>query len=162
MEEIKSALGKAGLKSSNEDKDSMFGILRQEHRQVQSNLQQILGANQMNQTLLLQTINALSAHMKGEEEILYPRLEDNPSTRRLAFMAYDEHNLAKQLISNMTLASTDIDRWIARVTVLNNILNSHINMEENEIFPKAKEVLYAQTETEMRTRYLSEKQTAAT
>jgi hemerythrin superfamily protein len=75
LEEIKSALGKAGLKSSNEDKDSMFGILRQEHRQVQSNLQQIMGANQMNQTLLLQTINALSAHMKGEEEILYPRLK---------------------------------------------------------------------------------------
>ncbi len=160
MEGIKSALGKVGVRTSTEDKDTIFGILKQEHRQVLSNLQQILSSNQINTDLFSQTVDALNAHMKGEEEILYPRLEDNASTRRLAFMSYEEHNIAKQLVSNMSVASTDIDRWIARVTLLNNILNNHINMEESEVFPKAKDVLYAQTENEMKTQYLNRKQTA--
>jgi len=162
LEEIKSAFGRVGIGSgADEDKDTIFGILKQEHKLVQDNLQQILNSNQLNDDLFQQTVNALNAHMRGEEELLYPRLEDNPSTRRLAFMAYDEHNLAKQLISNMSVASTDIDRWIARVTLLNNILNNHISMEEKEVFPKAKEVLYAQTESEIRARYMSQRQPAA-
>ncbi len=162
MEEIKSAFGKVGIRSgSDEDKDTIFGILKQEHKLVQDNLQQILNGNQLNEELFQQTVDALNAHMRGEEELLYPRLEDNPNTRRLAFMAYDEHNLAKQLISTMSVASNDIDRWIAKVTLLNNILNSHINMEEKEVFPKAKEVLYAQTESEIRARYMSQRQPAA-
>ncbi len=163
MENIKSALSKVGVKAgAEEDKDSLFGVLKQEHRQVQSNLQQILDSNQMNAELFSQTVDALNAHMRGEEEVLYPRMEDNPATRRLAFMSYDEHNIAKQLVSNMSTVSTDIDRWIARVTLLNNILNSHISMEETQVFPKAKEVLYAQTELDMRNQYLTRKQSTVT
>lgn len=162
LEEIKSAFGKVGIGSgADEEKDTIFGILKQEHKLVQDNLHQILSSNQLNDSLFQQTVDALNAHMKGEEELLYPRLEDNPNTRRLAFMAYDEHNLAKQLISTMSTTSTDIDRWIARVTLLNNILNNHIDMEEREVFPKAKEVLYAQTESDIRSRYLSQRQPTA-
>ena len=150
MEEIKSALG---LKT--EDKDSLFGILKQEHTEVKSNLQRILSDNRPNTELFGQTIEALNRHMKGEEDYLYPRLEDNPSTRQMAFAAYEEHNIAKQLVANMGMA-TDNDRWMAKVRVLFTVLDAHIDVEEKQVFPRAKEVLYDQTEREIRNQYVGQ------
>ena len=157
LEQIKSALGM----TSTEDKDNIFGILKQEHAQVRQNLQRILDANKPMDDLFSQTANVLNAHMRGEEEYLYPRLEDNATTRQMAFVSYEEHNIAKQLLNNMGMAS-DSDRWMAKVRVLYTVINNHIYVEENQVFPKAKEVLFQQTEQEIRTQYLNQRATPTT
>jgi hemerythrin superfamily protein len=151
LEEIKSALG-----MHTEDKDSFFNILKQEHAQIKQNLKRILDANNPMTDLFSQTVNALNAHMKGEEEYLYPRLEDNASTRQMAFVSYEEHNISKQLLNNMELA-TDNDRWMAKVRVLYTVLKHHIDVEESEVFPRAKDVLFEQTEREIRKQYITQK-----
>jgi hemerythrin superfamily protein len=99
--------------------------------------------------------------MKGEGDYLYPRLEDNPSTRQMAFASYEEHNIAKGLIINMGMA-TDNDRWMARVRVLYKVLDAHIDAEERQLFPRAKEVLYDQTEREIRSQYTGQRAPPAT
>jgi hemerythrin superfamily protein len=71
----------------------------------------------------------------------------------MAFVSYEEHNLAKQLISNMGMAS-DNDRWMAKVRVLYSIIAGHVDVEEKQVFPRAKEVLYDQTENEIRSQYM--------
>ncbi len=128
-------------KSDQEDKDSIFGILRQEHAQVRQNLERIVQTNQPLNDLFNQTAAALTAHMRGEEEYLYPRLGDNANTRLMAFQSYEKHNLAKQLLNSMSTAA-DSERWMAKVRVLYTIINNHITVEENQVFPKAKEVLF--------------------
>ena len=155
MEEIKSALG-----MHTEDKDSFFNVLKQEHGLIKQNLKRILDANNPMIDLFSQTVNALNAHMKGEEEYLYPRLEDNAKTRQMAFVSYEEHSIIKQLVNGMGMA-TDNDRWMARVRVLYTVLKQHIDVEESDVFPRAKDVLFEQTEHEIRKQYTAQKTTPA-
>ena len=152
MEKLKIALG---LRNQ-EDPNSFFSILKNEHLMVARNVRQITQSNQPLTDLYNDTANALSTHMQGEEELLYPKLEDSPN-RQMAFMSYQEHDLIKQLLNSINSSTTDSDRWIAKVRVLEIVLNNHINFEENQVFPKAKEVMFQQSETLLRNQYQTKK-----
>lgn len=153
MQEIKSALGMG----QGED-TGIFGTLKNEHRQVKQNLQQILNENRQLMDVYTQTIDALSMHLAGEERLIYPKLEDNASTRRMALQSYEEHNIAKQLISDMSSVSTDTERWLAKVRVLNDVVSHHIDVEENQVFPRAKEILSIEQQSQLKQQYLSTKE----
>jgi len=155
LEQLKAALG---LRNQ-EDPNSFFNILKREHEMVIRNVQRITESNQPLTDLFKDIDNALSTHMEGEEELLYPKLENSPN-RQMAFMSYEEHNLIKQLLNSINSSTTDPDRWIAKVRVLEIILNNHINFEENQVFPKAKEVMFQQSETALRNQYLNKKENA--
>ncbi len=119
---------------------------------MKANLQKILSAKRPNMDLF-SPVDALNSHMKGEEDYLYLRLEDNPTTRQMAFASYEEYNIVKGLISNMGMA-TDNDRWMAKVRVLYTVIDAHIDVEEKQVFLRAKDLLYDQTEREIRNQYI--------
>ncbi len=131
MEKVKSFLGA-------EDETSIFAILRREHSQAKENLSQMINENRPMSEMFSQTRDALNSHMRGEESVLYPILETNASTRSLALASIEEHNMAKQVMNDMPTASASNEQWNAKIRVLNDLISRHVEVEENEVFPKAK------------------------
>ncbi len=152
MEEVKTKLG---MEDTN--KNSIFEILKMEHRQVKENLNQILNENTPNEDLFQQTSDALNMHMEGEEKLLYPKLEDNDDTRRLAFTSYEEHNIVKQMIDDMGSVSTDNERWLAKIQVMKDLISHHVDVEENDIFPKAENFISDEEQANIGREYMREK-----
>jgi hemerythrin-like domain-containing protein len=98
----------------------------------------------------------LQLHMAGEEKLLYPRLENNPETRTLTLESYEEHDVAKKVITDID-NSNDVDAKYARAKVLSEAIDMHIKEEENDLFKKAKHILSDDDEREIARQFVNEK-----
>src|ERR1044072_2104503 len=85
--------------------------------------------------------NELEVHTHIEEAIFYPALEKPEATHDLTLEAYEEHNLVKQLLSELSGARSATDEWQAKAKVLRENVEHHVEEEENELFDKADDAL---------------------
>lgn len=83
----------------------------------------------------------LTIHAEIEESIFYPALKNAEKTHDEVMEAIEEHQIVKQLMAEMQDLGTEDDQWEAKLTVLREIVEHHVEEEENEMFPKAKKVL---------------------
>jgi iron-sulfur cluster repair protein YtfE (RIC family) len=91
----------------------------------------------------------LTVHTKLEEEIFYPRLREEESLRELINEAYEEHHMADQLLEELAALATDDEQWEAKLTVLKEVIEHHVEEEEKELFPKAAKVVEKDEAAEM-------------
>jgi len=78
----------------------------------------------------------LTAHANAEEEILYPAVREALDDASLIDEAEVEHATAKELIAQIQDSSPDDELFDAKVKVLGEYINHHVEEEEGEIFPK--------------------------
>jgi len=83
----------------------------------------------------------LEIHMEGEEKYLYPALEESEEAREHVLEAYEEHHVAKTVLEEAGNLDKDDERWDAKVKVLCELVDHHIEEEEGELFKIAKDVL---------------------
>jgi hemerythrin superfamily protein len=133
--------------------ENIVEILKSEHNLVRTNLKTVLDGNTVNQDIISQTASAALNHFNGEEKLVFPKFESMPETRRLTFALLEEHGVARKLISDLASGSLDADRWMAKVKVLDDLVNAHFNDEETVVFPKAQELLNAQELEDLGRRY---------
>jgi hemerythrin-like domain-containing protein len=133
--------------------ENIVEILKNEHNLVRSNLKKVLDGNSVDQEVISQTASAALNHFNGEEKLVFPKFESMPETRRLTFALYEEHGVARKLISDLESGSMDADRWLAKVKVLDDLVNAHFKDEEEVVFPKAQEMLSAQALEDIGRRY---------
>jgi iron-sulfur cluster repair protein YtfE (RIC family) len=90
--------------------------------------------------LYAQIKQELQIHTRVEEEVVYPALERLriKESRKLAFEAYEEHAVAKQLMQEIDRGGARDERFRAKLKVLKDIVLHHAQEEEREIFPKLK------------------------
>lgn len=79
----------------------------------------------------------LIAHFKPEEETLYTEMKKNENLREEAFEGVVEHMLADQLVEEIK-KTTDKDLKAARIKVLAEIVEHHIEDEEERFLPSFK------------------------
>jgi hemerythrin superfamily protein len=100
---------------------------------------------QKKQPVVAQICHALTVHAQLEEELIYPVLKEvnSHSIKDLVAEAAEEHQVAKILIRELTVLSSDDEQYDAKVTVLGEYVQHHIKEEEKELFPKAHKHLSA-------------------
>ena len=138
-----------------EKQESIYHILKEEHREVQKMFKQILDSESFQADIFSQINQALMAHMQGEEKHFYPRLVSADETHELTLEAIEEHNAAKQLQS--TIADSDSEVQFAKTQVLSEMIDHHVEDEEKELFKAAKKVLSKEDEMEIGRLFLDEK-----
>ena len=84
---------------------------------------------------LEQFIPLLVSHAKAEEKSLYVQMKKIKSLRVGSFEGDTEHEIAENLIHEIN-ASADDDKWNAKVKVLAELIEHHIEEEENEMLKK--------------------------
>ena len=87
--------------------------------------------------------NEISVHAQVEEELFYTFLRENLDEDDMEMVeeAQVEHNTAKDLIAQIEGASDIDDQYNAKVKVLGEYIRHHVNEEENEIFPKVRNMV---------------------
>ncbi|HWF90276.1 MAG TPA: hemerythrin domain-containing protein [Pyrinomonadaceae bacterium] len=119
-----------------------FSLLKADHRKVEDLFAQLESARGQSKMRLFQQIQTeLELHTHIEETIFYPALEKPKQTHDLTMEAYEEHDVVKKLLEEMSKAKSPTEEWDAKAKVLQENVEHHVEEEENELFPKAEAAL---------------------
>jgi len=132
--------------------ENLYDFLKKEHQEVKELFRMTL--DHKNQSYFSKIQNELGLHIESEELYLYPLLVDVNKVK--LYEAYEEHNVAKRLISEITEESND-ERWFAKTGVLKEIIHHHIKEEERDIFDIAKKILTKEQEREILSKFKERK-----
>jgi len=95
----------------------------------------------------------LMAHAKAEEQALYSRLINEGDLREKGLEGQVEHNLADQMVTD-SQKTHDEDVLGAKITVLAEMVEHHIEEEEDEILPEFKKKTDSDVRVEIGEEYL--------
>jgi len=119
-----------------------FSLLKADHRKVEDLFSQLESARGQAKLRVFQQIKSeLELHTHIEETIFYPALEKPKQTHDLTMEAYEEHNVVKKLLQEMSRARTPNEEWEAKAKVLQENVEHHVEEEEGELFQKAEAAL---------------------
>lgn len=118
-----------------------FKLLKTDHKKVSQLFKEIESApGTVKAQLFSQLKSELDLHAHIEEKFLYPALENKEPSREITLEAYEEHKVVKDLLAELASQSVD-DAWDAKLTVLKENVEHHVEEEEGELFDKAEKVL---------------------
>lgn len=114
--------------------------------------------------LFTQLKNELDVHSRIEEVVLYPALKEYDETRDLTLESLEEHHVVKQLLSELEAMPKSQEEWAAKLKVLKENVEHHVEEEEDELFVNARSVLTEEQIEDLGNRLAAEKkkQKAAT
>ena len=119
-----------------------FNLLKADHRKVAELFDELESASgKQKLTVFAQIKTELELHTHIEETIFYPALEEPKETHDLTLEAYEEHNVVKSLLKELSKARSADDEWDAKAKVLRENVEHHVEEEENELFKKASKAL---------------------
>jgi hemerythrin superfamily protein len=128
-----------------EDTMNAFQLLKEDHQKVDSIFQQLEPtterAEKTRQELFAKLRMELDIHTQIEEQVFYPSIKQAAETREITLEGFEEHHIVKTIISEMEeLAVTD-EHWTAKLKVLKENVEHHVEEEESEMFQKVRNVL---------------------
>jgi len=91
------------------------------------------------QSLAEEICTMLTVHAAIEEEIFYPAVRDALDDSKLLDEAEVEHQAAKDLIEQIQDSDPSDPLYDARVNVLGEYVNHHVQEEEGELFPQVRD-----------------------
>lgn len=118
-----------------------IALLKADHREVKTMFTQYekLEDDAEKAALAKQICRALKVHTQIEEEIFYPAAYDAIEDDDLLDEAEVEHASAKDLIAQIEASNPGEPLFDAKVKVLGEYVNHHVEEEEGELFPECRE-----------------------
>src|SRR5919202_1438777 len=136
-----------------DDEMSIRDIIRMDHTKVNTLFVEVQGTNdpQKIQEYFGQIYKDLSAHSAAEEQVVYPAVRSYyQDTQEL----YSDQAELKQMLEQIkSLNPSDIANFKANVEQLMRAVQSHVQQEENEMFPKIRDNFSHEQEKQMATEF---------
>ena len=112
-------------------------MLKKEHRAVEKLFETFESAKGSGQKrkAFEEIADALAVHAAIEERHFYPAVKEK-STEDLLLEAAEEHLEIKRVIADLLAMDASEDTFEAKVTVLKENVEHHVEEEEKELFPK--------------------------
>jgi len=102
----------------------------------------------------------LTVHEVIEEEIFYPALKGHPRAKDIVLEGYEEHHVVDLLMGELEDLDVADENWGAKAMVMKENIEHHIEEEEGEMFPKARQVFDRQELEDLGTRMAERKESA--
>ena len=127
----------ARSKSKSKSQDAV-ALLKADHREVEQWFSQFEKARAETRKLeLAQKIClALKVHTQIEEELVYPPSREHVKDDDIVDEAIVEHDAAKKLIAEIEAMQPSDEMYDAKVKVLSEMIEHHVEEEEKEYFPQ--------------------------
>ncbi len=120
-----------------------FEELKKDHNEVKDILEKLKEssktAEKTREKLFSQLKEELVPHMKAEESTFYQALMAGKNGKQHALEAKEEHDLTALVCTQLDGMSVKEDVWTAKLKVLKDLVEHHIEEEEEEIFDIAQE-----------------------
>jgi hemerythrin superfamily protein len=128
-------------------------LLKKQHRQVEKLFKQCENAKQPRQRreLMDQIVQMLKMHTKIEEEIFYPAVRELGTSKAEEMIdeAFEEHHVVDLVLAELPEIDPEDERFEAKITVLSELVDHHVEEEEGEMFPMAEKKLGAERVKEL-------------
>jgi hypothetical protein len=128
-----------------DDERDIFTLIKADHERLRELFKRIGCTTEREPEnraeLFSQLRDELSAHSHAEQETLYEALLERVKDRESILEAYEEHGVADMLLADIETCEPDDERWLAKVTVLKEMVEHHVQEEEDELFKQARKVL---------------------
>ena len=122
-----------------------FELLKKDHEKVSGIFEKLETTTERGvktrEELFTQLKQELDIHAQIEEQIFYPALEEAKETHEITLEAFEEHAVVKQLLAELEQLSKDDETWGAKLKVLQENVEHHLEEEEGEMFSGARKVL---------------------
>jgi hemerythrin-like domain-containing protein len=135
-------------KRSRRSTPDAISLLKDDHKNVKdllSKLESGRGNAASREQLVAKIENELRIHTQIEEDLFYPAFRDAARTKndkKLYFEAIEEHNVVDMVLPDVRQADAqEQEIFSAKVKVLKDIVEHHIEEEEGQMFPKARKTL---------------------
>lgn len=114
-------------------------LLEQQHREVEALFAEIEETDEPDEKLELvqELADNLAAHATIEERIFYPAAYA-PGTKALLEEAVEEHLSAKRLLADLVGMKPGDENFDAKIEVLKEQIEHHVEEEERELFREAR------------------------
>ncbi len=119
-------------------------LLKKQHREVKSLFKKLESTDnaRMRRQLMSEISRNLEAHTTIEEEIFYPAVQrlESRKAEEMVFEAYEEHHVVKLVLAEMPRVNPEDERFEAKMTVLSELVEHHVEEEEKEMFKLAQKL----------------------
>jgi hemerythrin superfamily protein len=85
--------------------------------------------------------NVLTLHARAEELVLYPQTSTCEGTGELIEHGWQDHHRGDEMVSQIKSISVDEPEFKKKLGELQELMETHLVEEKNELFPKVRECL---------------------
>ncbi|HEY8079293.1 MAG TPA: hemerythrin domain-containing protein [Labilithrix sp.] len=110
-------------------------LLKAQHQKTKDALEEMIENEDMDPQELRLIADELVAHMVIEEHVFYPRVKELDED--LIVESFEEHAVARFELGRVMIAKNDEEKK-ARLNVLKELVEHHIEEEETELLPKVR------------------------
>jgi hemerythrin-like domain-containing protein len=114
-------------------------LLKEQHRDVEELFEEYEvqgdGARKAKERLCREIADHLAVHAEIEEKIFYPEAKQK-NTEELLRESVEEHLAMKRTLADLLQADVEDAQFDARMTVLKELVEHHVEEEEKELFPR--------------------------
>ena len=108
-------------------------LLEKQHRRAEACFKKLEAGKGDPAPVLKQLADELTAHMMIEETIFYPAIRRVDED--MVFESFEEHAIASFALARLLSCEPTDQRFQARVTALKELIEHHVEEEEEELFP---------------------------
>ena len=125
-------------------------LLKKQHREVKALFKKLEGTDnpRMRRQLMNEMARSLEGHTLIEEEIFYPAIRglETRKAEEMVLEAYEEHHVVKLVLAELPRVNPEDERFEAKMTVLSELIQHHVEEEEKEMFKLAQKLGKAELE----------------
>jgi hemerythrin superfamily protein len=123
-------------------------LLEQDHQKVKKLMGEIEKTTERGvktrEELFTKLVQELTVHEKIEEQIFYPAVKEQATTKKLEEIvaeSFEEHHFVNVVIAEIKETPYDAEEWGAKFSVMmENIEHHAFEEEEGEMFPKVRKI----------------------
>jgi hemerythrin superfamily protein len=120
-------------------------MLKQQHREVAKLFKQFEAAKsaEPRRKTFIEIADALAVHATIEERHFYPSVKER-QTEEILLESVEEHLEIKRVIADLLQMDAGDDQFEAKMTVLREDVEHHVEEEESDLFPKVERLFEAE------------------
>jgi hypothetical protein len=119
-------------------------LLKKQHREVKALFKKIENTEngRERRRLMNEIATNLEAHTAIEEEMFYPAIRglETQKAEEMVMEAFEEHHVVKLVLAELPKVNPEDERFEAKMTVLSELVEHHVEEEEKEMFKLAQKL----------------------
>jgi hemerythrin-like domain-containing protein len=127
-------------------------LLKEDHKKVKKMLDELESTTERaantRERLFAKIQSELKLHELVEEEIVYPAFRKQCKLKDIVLEGYEEHHVVDLIMDEIAGESVTDESWAAKVKVMKENVEHHVEEEEDKMFPQARK-LFKDEELEM-------------